>query len=345
FARAAGYRELELVRCAQSLVAVLDRNREADAVLHAAAAPGRADARFHGAHGFAVRMARFEPGVDQLFPYERQLVHLRAEEIDALTARDLRVKTVLLRDRADRDQLVRGDLAARDARHDGIRAVLLHVREEVVVRVLQHGLIALQNELVPTGRHDRCNRGLADVATESATVLLEHLAERTQLADAYEVIELLARVGEVLAEMVVHGDAATCELRFEYLGDERAAASAGRGRLRCRLECTDGRAARFDRCAERAFADVVAGADLRTFGQRCDARRAALLCVALEARHDHRLRVLGQFRAVEHHLQPNAVVLGIADQDAAEQAGTVFVDDELLVRLPMLVDERVRTRI
>src|SRR5690606_2374215 len=99
---------------ALSPLAVPDHAREADAILHAVAAPGRADARFHGAHGFAVRMARFEPGVDQLFPYERQLVHLRAEEIDALTARDLRVKTVLLRDRADRDQLVRGDLAARD---------------------------------------------------------------------------------------------------------------------------------------------------------------------------------------------------------------------------------------
>src|SRR5512138_414259 len=136
FARTAGDRELELVRGTQALVPILDFNREADAVLHAIAAPRGAHARLHGANGLAVRMTGLETGVDQFFPDERELVHLRAEQIDALPARDLRVEAEFLCDAADRDQLVRSDLAAGYPRHDRVRAVLLHVREEVVVRVL-----------------------------------------------------------------------------------------------------------------------------------------------------------------------------------------------------------------
>src|SRR5690606_6608174 len=44
FARTAGDAELDLVRRAQALVAVLQFDREAHAVIHAVAAPGRADA-------------------------------------------------------------------------------------------------------------------------------------------------------------------------------------------------------------------------------------------------------------------------------------------------------------
>ena len=139
FARAAGDRELDLVRRAQALVAILEIDREPDAVLHAVAAPGRAHAALHRAHRLAVGVAGFEAGVDELAPDQRQLVHLRAEQVDALAAGDLGVQAVLLRDRADDDELVRRDLAARHARDDGIGAVLLHVGEEVVVRVLQRG--------------------------------------------------------------------------------------------------------------------------------------------------------------------------------------------------------------
>ena len=97
FARATRHRELDLVRRAQALVAILEIDGETDAVLHAVAAPGGAHAALHGAQRLAVGMAGFEAGVDELVPDERQLVHLRAEQVDALAAGDLGVQAVLLR--------------------------------------------------------------------------------------------------------------------------------------------------------------------------------------------------------------------------------------------------------
>src|SRR5690606_23504552 len=125
FARAAGDGELDLVRCAQTLVAILELDRESDAVLHTVAAPRRPDAALHRAQCLAVGVTGFEAGVDELSPDERQLMHLRTEQVDALAAGDLGVQTVLLGDRTDRDELVGCDLAAGHARHDGVRAVLL----------------------------------------------------------------------------------------------------------------------------------------------------------------------------------------------------------------------------
>src|SRR3546814_14621655 len=55
FARAAGYRELDLVRRTQTLVAILQIDRERRRILHAITAPGTADAGLHGAQGLAVR--------------------------------------------------------------------------------------------------------------------------------------------------------------------------------------------------------------------------------------------------------------------------------------------------
>src|SRR5258706_2846552 len=68
FARAAGHRHLQLVRRAQAAVAGLDADRHAHRVLHAVAAPGRADAGLYRPEGFAIGMPRLEAGVDQLAP-------------------------------------------------------------------------------------------------------------------------------------------------------------------------------------------------------------------------------------------------------------------------------------
>src|SRR5262249_46935665 len=98
FARAARHRELQLVRRTQAFVAVLDIDRETDGIVDAIAAPRRAHARLHRAHRFAVRVARLETGGDQFFPDRRQLLDARAEQIDALSARDLRIEAILLCD-------------------------------------------------------------------------------------------------------------------------------------------------------------------------------------------------------------------------------------------------------
>src|SRR3954471_6269672 len=105
FARAARHGHLDLVRRAQAAVAVLDRDRHRYRVLHAVAAPGRADAGLHRAQCLAVGVARLEAGVDELAPYRRQLLDAGAEEVDALCAGDLGVEAVLLRHLAQHHQL------------------------------------------------------------------------------------------------------------------------------------------------------------------------------------------------------------------------------------------------
>ncbi len=122
FAGTAGDAELDLVRRAQALVAVLQFNGQADGIVDAVAAPGRADAGFHRAQRLAVGVARFETGRDQLFPDQRQLLDAGTEHVDACAAGDLGVQAVLLGHRADRDQAVCRHLAARHARHHGVGA-------------------------------------------------------------------------------------------------------------------------------------------------------------------------------------------------------------------------------
>ena len=75
-ADAAGDRRLELVRrrgCRDS--AVSTRIGEADGVLHAVAAPGRADAALDRAHRLAVGVPAFEPRGDQVRPDVGQAMH------------------------------------------------------------------------------------------------------------------------------------------------------------------------------------------------------------------------------------------------------------------------------
>ena len=129
--------ELDLVRRAQPAVAQLERDRQAHRVLHAVAAPRRADARLHGAQRLAVGVPGLEAGVDQPLPDRRQLLDAGAEQVDPLAAGDLGVEPEVLGDLADRDQPLGRDLAAGDPRDDRVGAVLLHVGHDVVVGVLQ----------------------------------------------------------------------------------------------------------------------------------------------------------------------------------------------------------------
>src|SRR5690606_36131675 len=123
--------------------AVLDKDRHADAVLHAVATPGTAHAGLYGAQRLPVGVTGFEAGINQFLPDQRQLIHARAEQINALTARDLGVELVLLGDAANHEQLVRRDFAARYARNDRIGAILLHVGQKVVIGILQWQMLPL----------------------------------------------------------------------------------------------------------------------------------------------------------------------------------------------------------
>ena len=137
-------------------------------------------------------MARLEPGVDELAPDERQLLHARTEEVDALRAGDLGVKAMALRYLAEDHQLLGRDLAAGHARHDRIGAVLLQVGEEVIVGVLQRRVLRLEDHLVPARGEDRRHRRLADVAASALAVLREQLIECADAIDLHQVEKLLA---------------------------------------------------------------------------------------------------------------------------------------------------------
>ena len=70
--------------------------------------------------------------------------------------------------------------------------------------------------VVPARREDRRDGGLADVAAPAPAVALDQLVERGDALHADEVVELLAGVREVFAEVGVDFDAALFELRVQH---------------------------------------------------------------------------------------------------------------------------------
>ena len=176
FAGAAGHPGLDLVRRADAPVPQLQLDRQRDRVLHPVAAPGRPDAGLHRAEGLAVGVPGLEPGVHQPPPDRGQLLHPRAEQVDALPAGDLRVEAEVAGDLAEDDELVRRDLAAGDPRHHRVGAVALDVGQEVVVGVLQRRLLAVEDVAVAEAGQDGGDRRLADVAAPAAAVPLDQLA-------------------------------------------------------------------------------------------------------------------------------------------------------------------------
>ena len=78
----------------------------------------------------------------------------------------------------------------------------------------------------------------------------------------------LARVREMFANMVVDRKTQLGHFRLHYLGHQGHTAAAGGAGLGACLDFTDGGFA-FGHCgADLSFGDVVAGANLRTVGQR-----------------------------------------------------------------------------
>src|SRR3970282_1853758 len=107
-ARTAGNRELDLVRVPRTPRHALDLDPETRRVLRAESAPFPADAGFDGAQRLAVRVPGNESGGAQVAPNLRQVFFLDAEQIAALSARELyRRHAVLLRHFRDRAQLFR----------------------------------------------------------------------------------------------------------------------------------------------------------------------------------------------------------------------------------------------
>src|SRR6185312_2412418 len=104
---------------------------------------------------------------------------------------DLGVQPILTRYLADDDELLGCDLAARDPGYDRVGAVLLHVGQIIVIRVLQRCPLARQHKAVPTRGQNGGDGRLADIATQSAAVRGEHSVKALQTTDPHQMEELL----------------------------------------------------------------------------------------------------------------------------------------------------------
>ncbi|CCJ75563.1 hypothetical protein BN135_627 [Cronobacter muytjensii 530] len=300
FAGAAGDRHFDFVRRAQPLVAVLQFHREPGRVLDAIATPGRADARFYRAQRFAVGMAGFKARRHQLGPDSRELFKPRAEEVDALTAGDFAVEVITLRYLADGDKPVRRYFARRHARHDGIGAVFLNIGKVAIVSVLERQMRRFQQIFVPAGGEHRSHQRLADFAAVALTIAADELFKSADVVNARQVVDLLARVREVLADIFFDRHALLFELVLHHLFYQRAATAAAGRRFGAAFDRAHvGRAARHRR-ADIRLADVMARADLRALRQRRHAE--ALRGRALACGQDQRFRLGRERHAVKHHL-------------------------------------------
>ena len=112
-------------------------------------------------------------------------------------------------------------------------------------------------------------------------------------ADPDQVVQLLARIGKVLAQVVIHGQALLLHLGLHYLRDQRYTAAAGGACFGAGLERGDGGGAGGDRVAELALGNVIARADLRQCRQRVHTQHGPGLAIAL--RQDQEFGRLGQF--------------------------------------------------
>ena len=157
------------------------------------------------------------------------------------------------------------DLAAGDARHDGVGAVALDVGEVGVVGVLERAGVGVEHVAVPLAGQDRGDRRLADVAAAAAAVRLDDVVEAAVAVHGHEVEQLLPGEREVLAQPLVDDPALAGVEVLDQRLDHRLAGAARRARAGA------SRPRRPLRCTSR-LADVVARADDRLVGHAGDAR-------------------------------------------------------------------------
>ncbi len=286
-------------------------------------------------------MAGLEACFDQLSPDIRQLVQFCAEQVDPLSAGDLGVQIVFLGHLTEHDQLVRRDFATGDARHNRVSAVLLHVRHEGVVGVLQRNQARIGNRLVPAGGENRADCRLADVtAMLTMAVFAQQRLKALDALDADDAVQLLTGVREVFAQALVDFNAASRQFVLEHLLEQRSTTTATGRRLGIGLEFTQISAAGIDLTADRALADVVAGADGRGIRQRISAQRRR----ALTHRQNQAGRIGRQLDAVQRVLQQGVVIAVVADQHRANHPLAIGRHHQTAVAVVDVIDIAVAAR-
>src|SRR5262249_28880378 len=143
-ARAAGDRELDLVRGPRAPAHLLDLDAEPGRILRAKAAPFAADAGLYRAQPLGIGVAGHQPGPVQIAPDARQLLLFDAEQVDALAAGDLdRRDRIFFCGVGDRAQFLRVGQPAPHPRHDRKRAVLLDVGVDPLVDKARLRIVAV----------------------------------------------------------------------------------------------------------------------------------------------------------------------------------------------------------
>lgn len=196
------HRRLELMRRPNTLIPILQPNRQARTIPHAKAAPRRPHTRLNRPQTLRIRMATLHPGSNQLRPDLHQILLPRAKHIDPLPPGNLTVQPEPLRHVPDDDEFVGGDLAPRDAGDDGEGPVALDVAEVLVVGVLQVCVRGGEDVVVVQRREDACQSGLADFAAEGGGVFADgghDFGEGGVFLDGDDVEEVDAGVGKVRA--------------------------------------------------------------------------------------------------------------------------------------------------
>ncbi|VFS43743.1 Uncharacterised protein [Enterobacter cancerogenus] len=327
----AGNRHFYLMRCPQAFVAVLQFYRETRGVLHAVATPGGPHAGFHRAQRLTVGVPGLKSGLHQRLPDRRQLVERRAKQVDTLPAGDLTVQAVALRDLADGNQPVGRDLPGRHTRHDGVGTVFLDVGKVAVVGVLQRQMCRFKQILVPARGQHRADQRFANFTPVPVTIATNQLFEGAYMIHANEVVDLLTRVREVFADVLFHLHALPGKLELHHLFNQGTTAAAARSRFGALFNGSHIHRPVAYGPADIAFADVMAGTDLRVFRQRRDAQR--FWRTAGQRRQNQRFRLFRQANPVEHHLHQGGIFTGIAHQHATEQVFPVVADHNFFIDL------------
>lgn len=118
----------------------------------------------------------------------------------------------------------------------------------------------------------------------------------------------------MFAHVVIHLHAALGQLAVQHLLDQSGAAAAGGGGLGAGFQITNGGGAIIDGGAQRAFGNIVAGADLGTIRQGIGAEHGGIA----GGRSDQSGGFSGQVDLVQAQLQQVAIIFGVAHQYRAQ---------------------------
>ena len=217
-------------------------------------------------------MAAFKSRINQLLPDRRQILHLRAEQVDSLTASDLRIEVVLASHHTQHDQLFRRDFSAWNTRHNGVRSIPLDVGHESIIAVLQRLMFGLQDVVVPEPRDDRRHRWLADFAAVTAiSAVLQNVGERGEFFCLDDGEQFRPRIRKVLAQMIVDDLAGSLHASLKQVCHQAHAAATTSACTSTRFYGRNGfQILLIDRRANGGFGNIVARTHLSRIRHRID---------------------------------------------------------------------------